>query len=141
MNNSYSNEEYSDIHFYYGKANGNALQARLMYSQAFPNRRCPHHETFQQIHQRLRENGSFSRRRGQGRPRNAAVRDEERIVEHVIDNPSTSVRKTAERVGCSASTVWRTIHTNLLHPYHIQRVQALNLDDYPPRMNFCQIML
>lgn len=142
MNNSYSNEEYADMVYHYGKANGNGHEARRMYSAAFPNRRCPHHETFQEIFRRLRENGSFSRRPGQGRPRDLSVADEEEIVQHVVDNPSLSVRKVARHLNvCSPSTVCRTLKRNLLRPYHIQRVQELNQEDYPHRMHFCQMLI
>ncbi|EZA53585.1 hypothetical protein X777_06941 [Ooceraea biroi] len=56
---AFSFQELADIHFYYGRANGNALAARRLYSEAFPNRRLPYHTTFTRIHQHLREHGKF----------------------------------------------------------------------------------
>ena len=37
--------------------------------------------------------------------------------------------------------VWRIFYNFLLHPYHIQRVQALLPRDFPLRINFCQWFL
>ena len=36
------------------------------------------------------------------------------------------------------STVWKILHEDLLHPYHIQRVQALLPADYPSRVIIAQ---
>jgi hypothetical protein len=36
MERRYGNEEYADMHFMYGKANGNALEAARLYQEAFP---------------------------------------------------------------------------------------------------------
>ena len=41
MEEKYSIVEYTDIHFMYGKANGNALEAAHLYAEAFPNRSHP----------------------------------------------------------------------------------------------------
>jgi hypothetical protein len=38
MERRYGNEEYVDMHFMYGKANGNALEAARLYQEAFPHR-------------------------------------------------------------------------------------------------------
>ena len=54
MEEKYSIVEYTDIHFMYGKANGNALDAARLYAEAFPNRRHPDSRTFTRIHQSLR---------------------------------------------------------------------------------------
>ncbi|GFV33184.1 uncharacterized protein TNCV_970381 [Trichonephila clavipes] len=39
------------------------------------------------------------------------------------------------------TTVWRIAHDEGLHPYHLQRVQALELGDYNKRMDFARWFL
>jgi hypothetical protein len=34
--------------------------------------------------------------------------------------------------------VSRTLHEQLLYPYHVQRVQGLSTQDYPVRRRFCR---
>jgi aminoglycoside/choline kinase family phosphotransferase len=58
MERRYGNEEYADMHFMCGKANGNALEAARLYQEAFPHRRQPDSRTFTRVHQRLREQGA-----------------------------------------------------------------------------------
>jgi hypothetical protein len=38
-------------------------------------------------------------------------------------------------------TIWRTLHEQGLHPYHLQRVQHLKPEDPPRRIAFCQWLL
>jgi len=82
-NHQYSNVEYCDIHFCYGKANGNAELARRYYMEQYPKRNIPHAQTFSSVHRRLTEYGSFKGSNGnRGRPRNARnVQQEERVLE------------------------------------------------------------
>lgn len=49
--------EYADMHLMYGLASCNALEARRLYHDRFPNRTLPDQKTFQRVDQRLRENG------------------------------------------------------------------------------------
>ncbi|KAJ4443758.1 hypothetical protein ANN_05536 [Periplaneta americana] len=37
----YSNQELAEIHFMYGKADGNAALARRLYQERYPQRQCP----------------------------------------------------------------------------------------------------
>lgn len=139
----YSVRELADMHFIYGRANGNGLLAKRLYVQKYPNRRAPSHRIFARIHQRLRETGSFEPR-NQDRGRNLTVRTpdvEERILAHVEEDPGISVRRIAARENVSRHSVWMTLHTQLLYPYHIQRVQALAPADYPARVIFCRWLL
>ena len=53
----YTFVEYSDMHLMYGLARCNALKARRLYADKFPNRHLPNAKTFQRIDQRLRETG------------------------------------------------------------------------------------
>ena len=120
MEEKYSILEYTDIHFMYGKANGNTLEAARLYAEAFPNRSHPDSRTFPRIHQTL-------------------VPDvEERVLERVDINSGTSTRRVVMQEGINASSVWRMLLQNLLYPYHIQRFQGFKNTDFLPRLTFCQ---
>ncbi|KAJ4439259.1 hypothetical protein ANN_07379 [Periplaneta americana] len=54
----YSNQELAEIHFMYGKAEGNAALARRLYQERYPQRQCPDRKTFARLHYRLCEYGS-----------------------------------------------------------------------------------
>ncbi|KAJ4450008.1 hypothetical protein ANN_01415 [Periplaneta americana] len=56
----YSNEELAEIHFMYGKADGNAALARRLYQERYPQRQCPDRKTFVRLHYRLCEYGKFT---------------------------------------------------------------------------------
>lgn len=137
----YSNEEYADMHFMYGRANGNAREAARLYQETYPGRRHPESRTFTRVHQRLRENGCFAYGRAVGRPARITPEVEDMVLEAVQLSPGTSTRRIATQVPVlSHSSVWRILHRNLLYPYHLQRVQCLNDADFLPRVMFCQWM-
>ncbi|KAJ4452195.1 hypothetical protein ANN_03713 [Periplaneta americana] len=46
----YSNQELADIHFMYGKADGNSALARRLYQERYPQRQCPDRKTFVRLH-------------------------------------------------------------------------------------------
>ena len=48
----FANAEYADFIFFYGKANGNATEAKRLYAEAFPNRRVSHKTIFQSTYTR-----------------------------------------------------------------------------------------
>ena len=104
-----------------------------MYRERFPNRHVPAYQTFAAIHRRLGETGTISvARPDAGRPR--AVRDpdmEDDILDHFHNAPTTNTRAVTSVIYVSRMTVWRVLHKNLQYPFHIQRVQSLNIANYP----------
>lgn len=138
----YTNAEMANMVYVYGLADGNCSEARRLYAERFPNSRTPNHQTFRNIFQRLSESGTFSKRLRIGRP--MAIRTpeiEEAVLNAIEDEPSTSVRKISANLGVNRDLVWTILKDQQLYPYHIQRVQALLPQDYPPRVMFCQWML
>ena len=131
MEEKYSIVEYTDIHFIFGKANGNMLEAARLYAEAIPNRRHPDSRTLTRIHQRLRENGSFGHQEQPGRLKTLALDVEECVFEREDVNPGTATRRVAMQQGISASSVWRILHHQFLYPYHIQRVKGLKNTECP----------
>ncbi len=51
--------EKADMHYMYGRANGNVRAELRMYQAQFPDRRMPDHSFFQRLHRQLSETGSF----------------------------------------------------------------------------------
>ena len=140
--NRYTNADMTDMHFIYGLADGNALEARRLYIERFPARIAPDRKMFESIHRRLQETGTLKRNGGAGRPRTTrTVALEENVLNVVEEEPGTSTRKIAEVLNISNGTVWKILRENMLYPYHIQRVQALLPTDFPPRIEFCQWLL
>ncbi|KAJ4447862.1 hypothetical protein ANN_09871 [Periplaneta americana] len=139
---TYSNQELAEIHFMYGKADGNAALARRLYQERYPQRQCPDRKTFVRLHYRLCEYGKFnSPGLGRGRPRSTTQEVQEEILEAVNMTPSISTRRVALQVNVRHTTVWRLLKEYQLYPYHLQHVQALSPADYPARVRFCQWFL
>jgi hypothetical protein len=54
-----SAQEKADVHFMFGRANGNSEEARHLHSDHHPQRRILPHKVFSGPHQRLSASGSF----------------------------------------------------------------------------------
>ncbi|KAJ4438949.1 hypothetical protein ANN_14903 [Periplaneta americana] len=106
----YSNQELAEIHFMYGKADGNAALARRLYQERYPQRQCPDRKTFVRLHYRLCEYGKFdSPGLGRGGPRSTTPEVQEEILEAVNMTSSISTRRVALQVNVPHATVWRLL--------------------------------
>lgn len=136
---NYSNLEMTQMHFLYGLANGNAMEARRLYQERYPNRALPDRRIFINIHRRLAESGNFKSNTSEGRPRTVRTPAVEEAVLHAVEeDPTTSTRKIGMELNICYKTVWEILRESLLYPFHIQRVQALLPRDYEPRTQFCR---
>ncbi|KAK3894717.1 hypothetical protein Pcinc_001528 [Petrolisthes cinctipes] len=120
----FSNHELADMHMVYGAAQGNGRAAQRIYAATYPLRQTPNHTIFANFHRRLSERGRFSPyMNGGGRQREArTVITEENILEAVAQNPCTSTHAIAAELRLTQSTIWRTLHEQLLYPFHFQQV-------------------
>lgn len=141
--NRFSNAEWADIHFTYGRANGNSTLAQRLYRETFQGRQCPAKSTFASSHRKLRERGSFEIRTiDRGVQRNVrTVNMEEEVLERIEQDPTTSSRQVGGETGASHQSVLRVLQEQQLYPYHVQRVQSLSEADYPGRLRFAQWFL
>jgi hypothetical protein len=107
MERRYGNEEYADMHFMYGKANGNALEAARLYQEAFPHQRQPTVSYSQGYINGSKNMGASHMEDGQVGLKALTPYVQERVLQRVAQSPGTSTRRTAahERV-LSGSSVW-----------------------------------
>ena len=98
----FSNAEYADIILYYGKGNCNAVTAQRLYAEAFPNSRVSCRNVFQGTYDRIREAVSVLRCRGD---RTRGFRAENAVLDTVVEDPTTSMRKVSRIKEIPRSTV------------------------------------
>ncbi|GIY54141.1 hypothetical protein CDAR_605201 [Caerostris darwini] len=55
----------------------------------------------------------------------------EALLNAVDRNPSTSVCALTASIIAPASTMWRVLHVESLHAFHLQRDRILPAEDYP----------
>ena len=91
---SYTHRESADMHLVYGMANCNGREALRIYREKYLSRKMPSHSFFVTIHQKLCETGSLDvHKPNAGRQRISRTVDaEERVVQALQYNPSTSIR-------------------------------------------------
>lgn len=134
----YTITELADMHLAYGAANCSGPAAQRLYAERYPTRRMPSHNFFARLHQRLAETGSLERA-DRDRVRTARTADvEQNVLQHVQGNPRTSTRSVANAVGVSHCSVWRILREEDMHPFHVQRVQTQQPEDYALRIAFAQ---
>ncbi|GFY67140.1 uncharacterized protein TNIN_44781 [Trichonephila inaurata madagascariensis] len=124
------------MHLAYGETKGNGREARRLYKQWFPARSIPSHPTFPVLPNYCEKPVRL--------PSQTTMQDvcevlEERVLTRFEAAPSTSTW------GCGGPVVkpkvWRIVHDECMHPYHVQKVQSLYTDDYPRQADFVQWML
>ncbi|RZC31997.1 hypothetical protein BDFB_008889, partial [Asbolus verrucosus] len=92
------------------------------------------------IHRRLRETGKLlpGRRVRDPQRLDRILNIEEDVLDAVYENPSISIRRLSGRFDVPPWIIWKTLHEQLLYPYHVQKVQALRPTDFAPRRTFCE---
>ncbi|GBN57328.1 hypothetical protein AVEN_115496-1 [Araneus ventricosus] len=60
----------------------------------------------------------------------------EGILQGVEDRPDISTREVSRAVNVPHSVVWRLLRDEGLHPYYVQKVQALIPANYAPHVEF-----
>ncbi|GBM88140.1 hypothetical protein AVEN_125287-1 [Araneus ventricosus] len=98
---------------------------------------------FERLHWCLCETGSFvTGMHDTGRSRSVwTPQVVEDILQGVGDRPDISTREVSRAVNVPHSIVWRVLQDEGLHPYHVQKVQALIPADYAPRVEFARWFL
>lgn len=133
--------EYAEMHYVYGFCDGNARAAQREYHVRYPERRVPSPAVFSRLHQRLLERGTVYKQPSEVGPARQNVNVDELVLNMVEDNPQISSRQLASEVGVSQWKVLSILHENQFHPYHFTQVQALEPQDYAPRIQFCRWLL
>lgn len=130
---NFTNREYADMMFVYGKCEGNSRAAVREYRLRFPSRRIPNHQTFSAVFSCIAQYGRVPDRK-KDRQRNLERSDE--VLQLIQAQPSTSIRRVSAQLHLPKHKVHRIIKEENMYPYHIQQVQRLEPGDNVLSLNF-----
>lgn len=126
----HAKEHYIDMVECYGRANGVCKVAARIYAQRYPNRRPADDKCIWRAYVRSRPDSNpvphppIGLKYERMRPVRDAIRDD--VEEIIQQEPTTSTRKIAARVGGKSTTVFRCLKEDLnLNPYHFRKTQVL----------------
>lgn len=126
----YTNQEYADMVYMYGLADGNAREAARLYRERFPARpvnRYPDRRTIQTAYENLGANGNFRGNiQNAGRHANVFDEHEDGVLNFFLEDPEASVRDAERNLGVSKTLVHRILKADGQHPYHFTKVQNLS---------------
>jgi hypothetical protein len=133
----YTNEEKFDIILIYSECRRNAVKARQLYSERYPDRNIPSAHTIDNICQKLLAKGRWN---ATNRHRSKPVMHKANkvaVLVFIANNPHTSTRQISRGSGISCSSVIRILHRYKFHPYHM----SLHGNNFNVRVEFCEFAI
>jgi len=112
-----------------------------LFSETYPNRPPIQRSTVSRTVKRFRESSSVKDLPRSRRPKSAT--NEElalEVLQCFVENPHTSIIKSAQYVGVSTGSIHKKRHENKYHPFKVQLHQELNGYDPDRRLQFCEIV-
>ena len=111
---------------------------RLQCGKQVPEYTVARSQDLECLHRQLCETGSFlaSPSDSSCAKKNERIAVEKNILDMMIDQPSTNTLIISKHLHALQSLIWRILKDKRLHPFKIQRLQALIQQDYPRRMEF-----
>ena len=134
----YPFEEQVDMILIYGECQRNSVQARILYSERYPDRILPSRQTFTNVCNKLRQTGCLSTRKSDCKKKVTHEGNEVGVLAMVARNPHVSSRQIERESGVSKRSVLRILHRHKFHPYHLSLHQELHGTDFVNRVRFCE---
>jgi len=122
-----------------GECDGQFRAAARLWRERYPDRAPHSYKVFSRLANRITNKGIIQPDHNKGRRIRRQVRDKRmpEILASAQLHPCHSLRRTERDSGISRSTIWRIFHENKLHPYRMSLHQALTIDDFRYRFEFC----
>lgn len=135
---NFTTGEMVDMIWILGECNKNALLSARIYQERFPDRRQPRQDTFGKLKDRFNRTGSVNYEKHERTKTSVTEENEMNVLMAVTENPHTSIRSIFNEQELSYYSVQKILSKNKMHPYHIQKHQELNNDDFQKRLVFCE---
>lgn len=108
----YPFQEQVDMLLIYGECQKNAVHARNLYAERYPDRNSPSRRTFINVYNKLRQTGSLKCCTSERVKPATSEETETDVLAMVTQNPHISTRQIERESGVSRSSVLRILHTS-----------------------------
>ena len=126
------------MHLAHGATDYSRPVTQCLFTERYLTRGIPSQNFFSILHWRLVKTSSFQRA-GREWVRIAQTPDiKQTVLQQMQETPSMNILSLVHTVRISHSSIRRILREHGMYPFHVQRVQALLLDDYAPRPAFAQ---
>jgi hypothetical protein len=124
-----------------GVCGNQAYTAARAYAERYPARRHPDSNVFHRLDERMRKTGNVlptpSLNNGRPRPRRTPAL-EEMVLDMVAQDPCSSTRGIARKLGVEHRAVHIILQDEDLYPYHYSLIQSLMPHDNHYRLQYCE---
>lgn len=126
----------------YGDRQRSFQEVADLFNETFPIRPAINKSTVLRTVNRFHENGNVKDRAGRGRRRSATADGKSLdILQTFVENPHTSIRKSAMEHDVSHTSVLQILKRGKFHPFKIHLVHELLEDDFDRRVEFCDTVM
>lgn len=132
----YTNEEAFDMLMILGESFQNYRAAERLYAERYPGRQHQGYKSFERLAARVKSTGTVQPSEKRNKIPEVRVERSADIIAAVNMDPQISLRRLSRDSGIGKTSVFRILHTEKLHPYHISLHQSLEEDDHLFRINF-----
>ena len=112
-----------DMIFVLGASDKNALLAKRLYQQQYPDRRQPGKGTLEKLLERFERTGSVAYKKNTRKKRAQTQENQLNVLLTVTENPHIGQRAISQQIDIERRTVQRILQDHKMHPYHIQLLQ------------------
>ncbi|KAL1489897.1 hypothetical protein ABEB36_013824 [Hypothenemus hampei] len=119
----FNNFEKTNMILIYGKCQKNSRLACRVYSERFPDRRCPDHKTLKTLVMNLQNYGAFAKpKRNRNRPIRGNNQNVVNVIAAINENPNTSITSLCRDTNISSTSIRRILQNFFITFYGARSV-------------------
>jgi len=133
---SYNIYERAKCTIWYGNSKSYVLTKRQYKHEFGKNATCPSEASIKKWHENFLNSGTLQASKRRARRTATCEEKKEEVRQHFLDNPHSSLRSAESVLEISRESIRRLLKEMKWHPYKIQTVQQLYVEDKECRLDF-----
>lgn len=141
MANSYTNEEILKLFYIHGECNRIINRTCRTFNDHYPDLVPMNKKKFNRIENNFKNNGQIKQERTQIKPVTGNEDNQINVLAYFVAFPHASIFSAEKDLGISYKSIERILHAHGMHNYKFVTLQAIEPNDPPQRVEFCEMVL
>lgn len=139
--NNYSKSDILNLFYIHGECNKIISRTCRRFNEVYPNLPAMNERKFRRIERNYLNFGIVDAPRNQVNWVTGDGDNEINVLGYFYAYPHASISSAAVDLGISRTSIWRILQKHNMHDYKFIRLQALQREDPPKRVEFCEMLL